>query len=148
MAEAPVQRILSDTKLLAQPAWTQDRNSGGLAVNRPALPYQPHVEIEDAWRVCKCRNYSALDGNPMLVNLVIKGFTQRDHVSFALVIMILFAGIEPELHVIEKVEAMPVNEASARRMIFGAEEDGRREDALESFYDSAIVEAVELQPEE
>lgn len=33
-------------------------------------------------------------------------------------------------------------------MIFGAEEDGRREDAFESFYDPAIVEAVELEPEE
>lgn len=45
----------------------------------------------------------------MLVNLTIEGLAQRDHVSFALVIVLLFAGIEPELHVIEKVEAMPVN---------------------------------------
>lgn len=84
----------------------------------------------------------------MLINLVIEGFTQRDHVSFSPVSMIVFAGIEPELHVIKKVEAMPVDDASAGGMVFGAEEDGRREDALESFYDPAIVEAVELQPEE
>lgn len=84
----------------------------------------------------------------MLVNLVIEGFTERNDVSLAPVIMILFAGIEPELHAIKKVEPMPVNEASAGGMIFGAEEDGRCEDAFESFYDSAVVEAIKLQPKE
>lgn len=59
----------------------------------------------------------------MLVNLVIEGFAQRDHVAFAPVTMILLAGIEPELHLIKKVEAMPVNEARAGWLIFGAEED-------------------------
>jgi hypothetical protein len=103
VAESPVQRILSDTKLLVQSAWTYDRNSGRLAVYCPALPHQPHVEIEDTRRVCKCRNYFALDGNSMPVDLVIEGFTERDHIFLALLITILFARIEPELHLIKKV---------------------------------------------
>lgn len=39
----------------------------------------------------------------MLVDLVIEGFTERNHIFLALLITILFARIEPELHVIKKL---------------------------------------------
>lgn len=148
MAEAAVQGVLGSAELFVKSARTDKRNSSRMAVGPPALPHQPHIKIEDSRRVCKCRDDFTLDGNSMLIDFAIEGFAQRNHVpAHGRHSMVLVVRIEPELHLIKKVEAMPVDESSVRGIIFSAEEYGRGEDAFKSFDDSAIVEAVELQAE-
>ena len=61
-----------------------DRNSTGTAIYRPSLPSDPEVEIENAGCVGERGNNLALDGDTVLVDLVVKSLAQRDHVSIRL----------------------------------------------------------------
>ena len=86
----------------------------------------------------------------MLIDLVIEGFTKGDHVPLILNLdtAIVFLSAEPEFHVIEEVEAGPVDELVSGGLIFRPEEDGGGEDTFESVFDSPVVEAIGLEAEE
>ena len=150
MAESAVQGVIRDAELLVQAAWTENRNSGGVAVDCPALPDKPQVKIENAWCVGQCRHNFALDRNSMGVDLVVKGLTERNLVPLVLDCdsAIVSLAAEPEFYMIEEVEACPVDELVAGRLIFGPEEDGGCKDTFESVFNSSVVEAIGLKAEE
>jgi hypothetical protein len=56
--------------------------------------------------------------------------------------MFTFGRVEPELQVIEEMEAAPIEEWSGVRMIFGSEENGCAEEPLEAIHEAAVVWAV------
>jgi hypothetical protein len=49
---------------------------------------------------------------------------------------------------IEELKARQVDDCRTRWLLFGAEEDGGREDALKTFNHAAIVRAILGEPEE
>jgi len=49
---------------------------------------------------------------------------------------------EPEVDLIEEVEPCPIDEAAAGRLLFGAEEDRRGENTLETLHHAAVIAAV------
>ena len=54
----------------------------------------------------------------------------------------LFGGVEPKVHAIEELKARQVRDCRALWLVFSAEEDGGREDALKTFNHAAIVRAI------
>src|SRR5207249_1002470 len=86
----------------------------------------------------------------MLVDLLVEGLAQDDHVFLIIVIdgLTPFVETEPQLHRIKEVETGPVNKGAAGGMIFRPEEDCRGEDTFESVFDSPVVEAVGLKVKE
>ena len=55
---------------------------------------------------------------------------------------------EPEVDVIEEVEARPIDQPVAGRLLFRTEEDRRGKDTLEALHHAAIIAAVLGEPEE
>ena len=150
MAKSAVQGVICDAELLVQTPRTENGNSGGVTVDRPGLPNEPQVKVEHARGVSECGDNFPLDRNSMLIDLVIEGFTEGNHVALILSFdtAIVFLSAEPEFHVIEEVEAGPVDKLVAGGIIFRPEEDGGSEDTFESVFDSAVVEAIGLEAEE
>ena len=150
MTESAAQGVICDAELLVQTARAENGNSGRLAVERPGLPNQPQVKVEHARRVSECGDNFPLDRNSMLIDLVIEGFTEGDHapliLNFDSAVVIITA--EPKFHLIEEVEAGPVEELVPGGMILCSEEDGGGKDTFESVLGSPVVEAIGLEAEE
>jgi len=81
VTEATWHRIRHSPELVTETAVACDRNSTGTAIYRPSLPSYPEVKIKNAGRVSERGNNLALDGDAVLVDLIVESFTQRDHVS-------------------------------------------------------------------
>ena len=62
--------------------------------------------------------------------------------------LLLFGSVEPELHAIEELDARQIDDRRTLRLLFSAEEDGGREDALKTFNHAAIVRAILRESEE
>ena len=80
----------------------------------------------------------------MAFNLVIENFAERDDINeaFGLSREIRVIRAEPEFHLIEEVETGPVDECTARWAVFGREENGGCEDALEGVNNPPIVVSI------
>lgn len=150
VTEAAAQEVIGHAELLIEAARTDERNSHGMTVDRPALPNQPEVQVKNPRGVSQFGDNFALHRNSVLVDFGVEGFAKRDDV---LVILnphfgIMVVGVEPKLHVIEEVEASPIDELVPGRMIFRPEKDCGREDAFEAVLDSPVMEAIGLKAEE
>jgi hypothetical protein len=146
MTESTVERIFGDAELFVQAARTDDGNSGGMPVDRPAFPNQPQVKIKNARGMGQGRNNLTLDRDSMLVDLVVEGFTECNHVPLILNFdtAVVCIRAEPKFYGIEEVEASPIDEGAAVGLIFRPEEDCGSEDTFESLFDSPVVEAIGL----
>ena len=111
-----------------------------LSTKGPSLPHKPQVEIEDAGGVRQGGNDLAFHGDAVCVDFLVKGFAENDAV-FQLPVGGTFQWVltvEPELHAIEKMKALPVNDAIFFGLIFGTEENRGGEDALEALRKAAV----------
>jgi hypothetical protein len=63
------------------------------------------------------------DRNPVVVNLIVERLTERNDIPKVLVrsLGILVFWAAPELHLVEKVKTVPVNQVAGGRLILGAE---------------------------
>jgi hypothetical protein len=124
--------ILSAAQLLVETVLGGERNGYRWPVNRPTLPHQPDAEIKSSGGVGQHRDHFSLDGNAVLVDLAVEGFTQGNQIVevFGEQGLMWFGGVEPELHAIEELKARQVDDCPALWLLFGAEEDAGREDAL------------------
>src|SRR6516165_5575451 len=75
--------ILLATELIRQTAGAEKRNVHGWTVQCPRLPDQPNVQIEYPGGVPEKRHDLSLDGNAVLVDLVVEGLTEHDEVLSA-----------------------------------------------------------------
>jgi len=87
MAEATWHGVRHSPKLVTKTSMTCDRDSTGTAIHCPCLPSEPEVKIENAGRLRERGNNLALDGDAVLVDLVVESFAQSDHVSVGLEIV-------------------------------------------------------------
>ncbi len=110
----------------------------------PPLPHEPYVEVEKPWSMGECGNTISFDGYSMLIDFVIEGLAQRDHVSGAIFRprSPCLIGSKPKVSVVKKMKPRPINQ----RIVIGAilrPEAGRRlEDLLEPVNNSPVVTAV------
>jgi hypothetical protein len=85
----------------------------------------------------------AFDGNPMLIDLSIERLAERDGIFRSIAIWRGLIGVvEPKSKAIKKVKTSPVSDAVPIRLIVGAEEDRRCEDALKALRNAAIMAAI------
>lgn len=86
----------------------------------------------------------------MLVDLFVKVFAKRNHVSAGLGCAgkTWAASAIPKLHVIEEMKTRPVDHWVGIRLFFSSEEDRGAENALERFGHTPIVKSVFGQAEE
>lgn len=75
-----VGRIVFGTELICKTAAREQRNTNGLAIQSPRLPNEPNVKIEHARGVREQGNYLSLDGNAVLVDLIVEGITENNEV--------------------------------------------------------------------
>ena len=143
-AEESWLRVFSTPELLVETVVGDERDGYRSAVNRPALPHQPYIEIKNSRCVGERRDHFPLDRNTVLVDLAVEGITQRNQIVevFGEQWLLLIGGVEPELHAIEELKAGQVDDCQALWLLFRAEEDGGREDALKTFNHAAIVRAI------
>jgi len=91
-----------------------------------------------------CSNGMTLHRYPMLIDLIVKGFTENDGVTGA----ILGSGSrsvvrsKPELNAIKEMKTRGIHQPISIRMILGAEEDGRCEDSLKALDNSPIMATI------
>ena len=84
-----------------------------------------------------------LNRNPVCVDFTIKCLAYSNDVVMPTDRRkFTFGRDEPELQVIEEMEAAPIEEWSGVRMIFGSEENGCAEEPLEAIHEAAVVWAV------
>jgi len=85
----------------------------------------------------------SLNGNSVRVDFTIKCLAYSNDVVMPTDRRkFTFGRDEPELQVIEEMEAAPIEEWSGVRMIFGSEENGCAEEPLEAIHEAAVVWAV------
>ena len=72
-----VGRISARPDLVGETAGGEERDSGGLVVQRPSFPYQPQVKIEYTGRVGQRGHDLALYRNPVLVDLIVERFAEN-----------------------------------------------------------------------
>ena len=72
--------VFSAPELLVETVVGDERDGYRSAVNLPALPHQPHVEIKDSRRVGERRDHFPLDRNTVLVDLAVEGITQGNQI--------------------------------------------------------------------
>jgi hypothetical protein len=136
-------------ELLTQSTGGEDWYVGGLTIQRPALPNDPNVKVQNPWSVRQGRDDLPLHRNSMVVNLPVERLAESNGVLLGVirgrgVVM----SVEPKLNPIEEVETGPVGDMVSARLVFGAEEDGGGKDPPESLHDAAVVTAVLGQAEE
>lgn len=78
-----VGRIVFGTELIRKAAAGEQRNTNGLAIQTPRLPNEPNVKVEHTGGVREQGNYLSLDGNAVLVDLVVEGLTENDEIFSA-----------------------------------------------------------------
>ena len=142
--EQPVDRVLGCPQLMAETVLAEDRNSSVLAIDRPALPGDPDVEVQKTGRVRQSSNDFTLDWNGVGGDLVVEGLAQRDGVSGCAVIpgLRFSTGIEPKTHGVDEVEASRVHNDLLDGFPFGAKENRGGEDALKGSFDPAVLASV------
>lgn len=136
--------VLDAAELCTEAVLGDDRNYRWTAVHGPALPDEPHVEIQDAGRMRQRRHNLALDRNTVLVNFAIECLAEDDLIFevFSGRWPVFLGGVEPKLHAVEELKAGQIDDSCSVRLLFGAEEDCGGEDSLEPLYHAAIVRAV------
>lgn len=84
------------------------------------------------------------DGNWVLIDLLIEALAQGNDVfgSIRAWGVLEIRAVEPEPHMIKKMEPRPVEDLAAFLLFVGAEENASRKDALAALNDTAVVEAV------
>ena len=76
-SEESVGGISARPDLVGETAGGEERDSGGLIVQRPSFPYQPHVKIEYTGRVGQRGHDLALYWNAMLIDLIVEGLAEN-----------------------------------------------------------------------
>ena len=88
----------------------------------------------------------ALYGNRMRADLSIKCLAEHDDIVGAFLErwlgLVVVAAIEPELHLINEVEAAPVDNRMFHEMIFRSKENGGGKDSLKSCFHSSVLGAI------
>jgi hypothetical protein len=56
--------------------------------------------------------------------------------------------VEPKVNIVKEVEARPIDQARAGRLIFGTEKDRGRENTLDTLSHPLVIAAILGQPEE
>jgi len=76
-SEESVGGISARPDLVGETAGGEERDSGGLVVQRPSFPYQPQVKIEYTGRVGQRGHDLALYWNAMLIDLIVEGLAEN-----------------------------------------------------------------------
>lgn len=144
VTEKPLHRILFRPELVAETVEAEEGNMRGHAFDCPAFPRDPDIEIQEAWGVRQGGYDLALHGNRALADLSVKSLAQDDSIvkAFLQRWLDLIVAIKPELHLIDEVEAAPVDNRVFLETIFGSEENGGGKDSLESGLHSPVLGAV------
>jgi len=134
-------RVFSTSELLAEPVRGNERNRSRTTFNGPALPYKPHVEVQDTGCVRQGRDGLALDRYPVLIDFTVECLAKDDFIleGFVRRSMGFVAIVEPKVHAIKKVKASQVHDWRFVRLLFCAEENRGGKDSLESLDHAAVV---------
>ncbi len=149
VSEDSIDGVLLGSKLITEPIGAEDWDTRRLAVDRPTLPGDPDVEIQETGGVCQGGYHLTLDGDWVLIELAVERFAQHDEIAGSLVgqRVRFVAAIEPELHAVDEVEASPIHDELLPELVFRSKEDRGGEDALKSTFHSAVLSAIFGQPE-
>jgi len=144
VAEKPLHGILFRPELVAETVEAEKGDVCGLAFDRPAFPCDPDIEIQEPWGMRQSGYDLALHGNRVLADLPIKSLAEDDNIvgSFLDRWLELVVVIKPELHLIDEVEAAPVDNWVFLEIIFGSEENGGGKDSLKGCLHSPVLGAV------
>jgi len=136
-------------QLVGEAVRAEEWNTGGLAVDGPGLPGHPDVKVQQPGRVGQGCNSVALNRNGMLGKLPIEGVAEHDDVrgSFSSSRLHALFAIEPELHLVKKVETTPIDNEMFLELVFSSEEDCGGKDSLKGNFHSPVLRAVFAQPE-
>lgn len=150
VTEPTVEGVFSGAQLFIQAARRNQRDSGRMAINGPAFPNKPQIEIQNARCVSQsCHNFP-FDRNPVVVNLIVERLTEGNDIPKVLAptlgIPVVWAA--PELHLVEKVKTCPVNQVTSGRLILGAEKHGGCKDVLKCVNEASIVVSIRAKAEE
>jgi hypothetical protein len=110
-----------------------------MPVQRPGLPHEPEVKIQYPGRVGEGGHHLALDRNAVGIDFLVEWLAENNNVLITrsregsdLIL------VEPKLKPIEKVVPSPVKDEFTFWFIVASEEDGGREDALETLHDPVV----------
>ena len=144
VSKQPVDRVLNCAELVAEAVRAEDRNASGLAVDGPALPSYPDVEIQETRSVGEGSDHLTFDWNRMGGNLVVERFAERDRVVGRGVAprFGFFTAIEPKTHGVHEMEAGRLHNRLLFGFLFSAEENRGGEDALKGGSDPAILSSI------
>src|SRR5439155_26780242 len=78
LPEALVSRVMRGSQLALQSVGTEQRYPDDLVPQRPGLPHNPDIEIQQARGVSQGRDDPPLHGNAVLIDLVIETLAERN----------------------------------------------------------------------
>lgn len=124
--------VLGAAELLTEAVLGHKRNYRRTAVHCPALPDEPHVEIQHTRRMRQRSHNLALDRNTVLVDFAIECLAEDDLILevFSGRCLVFLGAVEPKLHAVEELKAGQIDDSRSVRLLFGAEEDCGGEDPL------------------
>ncbi len=131
------------TELIPETASRKERDGNFSRLDYPALPSNPHIEIEDTGRVGQRNHHFALHGHAMPVDFAVEGFAEGDRIRVVAVVI-----SEPNVKLVEEMKASPVDQTTAMGVFVHSEKDRRSEDSLKAFGDAAVISAVFRHSEE
>lgn len=122
--EEPLDRIPLGTQLVCEAVGAEQWNMGKPAIYSPALPGDPDVEVQQPRRVGQGCDNVALNRDRMPDKLSIECVAQN-HVAASLLSrrVCVVVAIKPELHLVNEVEASPINYEVLPELVFRPEED-------------------------
>jgi hypothetical protein len=149
-AEESILGIVCGAQFLVKALGPEERYPGLMVVDDPTSPDQPDVEVQRSRSVSKTSDGFPLDGNAVLVDLVVKRFAECNGILLGCRVCVMHFGIriEPESHVIEEVKTRGVKKRGSVRGFLGSEENRGGKYSFKSCNQPAIVRTVLGQPKE
>jgi hypothetical protein len=138
------------SQLALQAVGTEQRYPGDLVPQRPGLPHNPDIEVEQTRGVGQGGDDLLLHRNAVLIDLVIETLAERNTIFVSVCSRrgLVIGAIEPKLDTIKKMNPRPVENPRRGLCSLDPEKDASREDALEALHEASVMETILRQLQE